>query len=106
MDKTCLEIRDLMALGGDAAPNERIAIESHVSICADCARELAEMRALGGNLALLREGDMPAGTAERTWRAVQPAVPQPKRAVFTAWAIRAAAALILGLSVGFTATTV
>ena len=106
MDKTCVEIRDLMALGGDASANERIAIESHVSVCSECARELAESRQLTGNLALLREGDMPSGAAERIWRGVQSAVPQPRRSVFMTWSIRAAAALLLGVSVGFTFSTV
>src|SRR5688572_8315297 len=106
MDKTCLEVRDLMALGVDASPNERIAIESHVPVCSECARELADLTRLSGNLALLREGDMPAGAAERIWRGVQSAVPQPKRSRFMAWSIRAAAALLLGVSVGFTYSSV
>src|SRR5688572_11573783 len=102
MDKTCVEVRDLMALGADASSNERIAIESHVSVCSECARELAELSRLSGNLAILREGDMPAGAAERIWRGVQSAVPQPKRSVFMTWSIRAAAVLLVGVSVGFT----
>lgn len=105
MDKTCLEIRDLIALGPDTAPNERIAIESHVAICAECARELAEMRTHLGNLGLLREGEMPAGTAERTWRGVQSAVPG-RRPAFLAWSIRVAAILVIGLSVGYTSMSV
>ena len=102
MDKTCLEIRDLLALGADVAPNERIAIESHVSLCAECARALAEMQAMIGTLALLREGPMPAGAAERIWRGVQPAVPGARRPAILAWAARAAAILVIGLAVGYT----
>lgn len=102
MDKTCLEIRDLLALGVDASPNERIAIESHVSICAECARELADTRSLLGNLALLREGEMPAGAAERIWRGVESAVPGRRRPLFLQWSTRVAAMLVIGLSIGFT----
>ncbi len=105
MDKACLEIRDLIALGPDTAPNERIAIESHVAVCAECARELAEMRTHLGNLGLLREGEMPAGSAERIWRGVQSAVPG-RRPAFLAWSVRAAAILVIGLSVGYTSVSV
>jgi anti-sigma factor RsiW len=106
MDKTCAEIRELIALGAETADNERIAIESHVSVCAECARELAESRALIGNLALLREGEMPAGTPEKIWRRVQSAVPGARRPAFLAWTVRAAAVLVIGLSVGYTAKSV
>ena len=106
MDKACLEIRDLIALGGETSANERIAIESHVSVCAECARELAETRTLIGNLALLREGEMPAGTPEKIWQAVESAVPGRRRPAFLAWSIRAAAVLVIGLSVGYTTRSV
>lgn len=106
MDKACLEIRDLMALGSDTSRNERMAIESHVSICAECARELAEARTLTENLALLREGAMPPGTVERIWRGVESAVPGRKRVAILAWSVRAAAILVIGLSVGFTAVSI
>ncbi|HEU4339247.1 MAG TPA: hypothetical protein VFS19_04195 [Planctomycetota bacterium] len=118
MDKACLEIRDLMALGADAEPNERIAIESHVSICAECARELGDTRSLLGNLALLREGDMPAGAAERIWRSLQSGIPTLKaseaspsgpgrrRPLFLAWSTRVAAMLVIGLSIGFTVRSI
>ena len=106
MDETCLEIRDLMALGADAEANERIAIESHVSICAECARELGDTRSLHGNLALLREGEMPAGVAERIWRGVESAVPGRRRPVFLQWSARVAAMLVIGLSIGFTVRSI
>ena len=101
MDKTCSEIRDLMTLGPDAADNERIAIESHVSLCAECARELDESRAHLGHLALLREGDMPPGTAERIWERVRPDG-AARRTRFVTWAVRVAAMLVIGVSVGYT----
>src|SRR5688572_15911856 len=106
MDKTCLEIRDLMALGGEVSPNERIAIESHVSVCAECARELTEMRAMLGNLALLREGEMPADAAGNVWRAVQSAIPGSRRPAILRWTTRAAAMLVIGLSIGYTTKSV
>lgn len=106
MDKVCAEIRDLFALGSDTSPNERIAVESHVSICADCARELAESRSLIGHLELLREGEMPPGAAERIWRGVESAVPGRRRPAFLAWSMKAAAVLAIGLSVGFTAVSI
>lgn len=106
MDKACLEIRDLVALGEDIAPNERIAVESHVSVCAECARELAETRTLIGNLGLLREGEMPAGTSERIWQGVRFAVPGSRRPAFMVWSLRAAAVLVFGLSIGYTSTSI
>jgi anti-sigma factor RsiW len=106
MDKACLEIRDLLDLGVDLAPNERIAIESHVSICEDCARELEESRTLAGNLAILREGEMPAGAAERIWRGVQSAVPGNRRSAILQWSVRAAAILVIGLSIGYSSRSV
>ena len=105
----CDGIRDLIALGagGEITDHERIAVEAHTAVCAECARELADYRGLVGNLALLREGDAPAGTAERIWEGVRPSVPKSKpRAFPLAWAARAAAVLVAGLSIGFTAMTV
>lgn len=106
MDKTCSEIRELIALGGETADNERIAVESHVSICADCARELAETRTLIGNLGILREGEMPAGASERIWQGVRYAVPGSRRPLILAWSLRAAAVLVFGVSIGFTSTSI
>ena len=106
MDKTCLEIRDLFALGAEVSPNERIAIESHVAVCAECARELAETRSTLGHLALLREGDMPADAAANIWRGIQSAIPGSRRPAILRWAVRAAAVLVIGLSVGYTTKSV
>jgi len=105
----CDAIKDLIALGagGEITDHERIAVEGHIAVCAECARELADYRGLVGNLALLREGDAPAGTAERIWEGVRPSVPSPRpRAFPLAWAARAAAVLVIGLSLGFTAMSV
>ena len=104
----CDAVRDLIVsgAGGEATDHERIAIESHVAVCTECSRELAEVRGLLANLALLREGDAPAGTAERIWRGVRGAVPGPRRSVFLAWTLRAAALLVLGVSVGYSTTSI
>jgi hypothetical protein len=106
MDKACLEIRDLIALGEEVSGNERIAVESHVSICVDCAREMAETRSLLGSLSVLREGEMPPGAAERIWRGVQSAVPGRRRALALQWSVRAAAVLVMGLAIGYTTKSV
>jgi len=106
MDKTCLEVRDLMALGGEVSPNERIAIESHVAVCTECARELAETRTMLGNLALLREGDMPADAPAHIWRGIQSAIPGSRRPAILTWTARVAATLVIGLSVGYTTKSV
>ena len=100
----CDAIRDLIA--GEATDHERIAIESHLAVCAECARELAEVRSLIANLAVLREGDAPSGTAERIWQGVQAAVPTPRRSRVLAWSLRAAALLVLGVSVGYSTTSI
>jgi anti-sigma factor RsiW len=105
----CDAVRDLIALGagGEITDHERIAVEGHVAVCAECARDLADYRGLVGNLALLREGDAPVGTAERIWEGVRFAVPsRGPRALPLAWAARAAAILVVGLSLGFTAMSV
>ena len=104
----CEQIRDLIALGagGEASDHERIAIESHVAVCVECARELAEARALVANLAILREGDAPAGTAERIWARVESAIPGRRRSPVLAWSLRVAAVLILGVSVGYSTTSI
>jgi len=104
----CEAIRDLIAggAGGEATDHERIAIESHVAVCVECARDLAEVRGLLGNLALLREGDAPAGIAERIWQGVHAAVPTPRRSTILAWTLRAAALLVLGVSVGYSTTSI
>lgn len=106
MDKTCLEIRDLMALGSDVSDHERIAIESHVSVCAECARELADAQAMRANLALLREGEMPADAAERIWNGVKSAVPGERRLRIVTWSVRAAAVLVIGLTLGYTTKSI
>ncbi|HEY3226154.1 MAG TPA: zf-HC2 domain-containing protein, partial [Planctomycetota bacterium] len=104
----CEEIRDLIAsgAGGEATDHERIAIESHVAVCAECARELAEVRNLMGHLALLREGDAPPGTPERIWQGIRAAVPTRRRSRLLAWTLRAAALLVIGASVGYSTTSI
>lgn len=103
---TCESMRDLipLAAGGEAPDNERIAVEAHVAVCSACAREMADYRGLISLVGSLREGDVPAGTFERIQRAV---LPRPARTAVAAggWWMRAAAALLIGLTVGFSAKT-
>src|ERR1043165_3618981 len=99
----CEEIRDLLALyaGGESYENERSAVESHVAVCAACARELDQYREARANLALLREGQAPAGTFKSLWNGVRADLFPPKVSPRLMWfdaALRYAAAPMGGLS--------
>ena len=101
----CEEIRDLLPLvaGGEARDHERVAVEEHASHCAPCARELDLFREARANLALLREGDAPAGTWKSIWAGVRSDL-YPSRASHNLFlfdqALRHAAVLMVGLAVG------
>ncbi len=99
----CDEIRDMMAMvaGGDAPENERIAVEAHVGMCAECRCEFEKYRESRAALAGLREGDAPAGTFERIWNRVRDEVLPRRRALSLDWAIRIAAVLVIGLAIGY-----
>jgi anti-sigma factor RsiW len=101
----CEEIRDLLALyaGGESYENERSAVESHVAVCAACARELDQYREARANLAMLREGQPPAGTYKSLWNGVRAELYPPKASPRLMWfdaALRYAAITMVGLSIG------
>jgi anti-sigma factor RsiW len=101
----CEEVRDLLALyaGGESYENERAAVEAHVAVCAACARELDQYRESRANLAVLREGQAPAGTFRNLWGGVRadlfPQKPAPRLAWFDA-ALRYAAVAMMGIAIG------
>lgn len=104
---TCERIRELLTLaaGGDVEENERIAVESHLSLCADCRRELEEYRGLRGLLSELREGVAPPGTFEKLWTGVRRETARRIAAsAVREWLLRAAAVLVVGLAVGYVAS--
>jgi hypothetical protein len=101
----CEDIRDLLPLvaGGEARDEERLAVKDHVSHCAPCSRELDLFREARTNLALLREGDVPAGTWKSIWGNVRADL-FPLRASRSLFyfdlGLRYAAVLMVGLAVG------
>ncbi len=101
----CDEVKDLLPLvaGGEARDEERVAVGEHVSHCAPCSRELDLFREARANLALLREGDAPAGTWKSIWSNVRADL-FPQRAARSLFmfdlALRYAAVLMVGLAVG------
>ena len=101
----CEDVRDLLPLvaGGEAREDERRTVEAHVSHCAACSRELDLFREARANLALLREGEAPAGTWKSIWTGVRydlfPGKAVSTLAVFDV-VLRYAAVLMVGLAVG------
>lgn len=94
---------------GEMTGNDRQEFETHLQTCASCRRELQEMRADLGLLALSAAGAKPpARVKERLMRAVaaEPrgvsvVAPQaPPRRAFWNWAPALAAALLLLLTIG------
>ncbi|MBI4566743.1 MAG: zf-HC2 domain-containing protein [Planctomycetes bacterium] len=105
----CEDMKDLLALeaGGDAQPDERIAVESHIAVCPECARELTDYRQLRAALAELREGAVPSRTFERIRGQVGSAMKFTIVQRSTAsWFVRAAAVLVVGVSVGFSSASI
>ncbi|MBI2932382.1 MAG: zf-HC2 domain-containing protein [Planctomycetes bacterium] len=103
----CEEARDMLALyvGGEAADNDRIAVEAHLTTCADCRKELDKYRETRGLLAELREGAAPEGTFERVWQRVRDEVmPHRGRVPVADWVVRVAAVLMFGAGIGFIAS--
>ena len=104
----CEEIRDLLALyaGGEANEDDCPRVESHVALCASCARDLDQYREARSNLASLRAADLPSGMGKAIWTGVRaelfPQVPT-RRLPWTETLLRFAAALLLGASIGVTA---
>jgi anti-sigma factor RsiW len=100
----CEEIRDMLAMfaAGEANDSERIAVESHLPMCAECRCEAEKYRDARASLGALRDGDAPSGTFERMWRGVRDAVLPPRVSRFSFdWVIRAAAVLVIGVAIGY-----
>jgi len=101
----CEEIRDLLALyaGGESYENERSVVEAHGGVGAAGARELDQYREARANLAMLREGQPPAGTFKSLWNGVRADLFPPKVSPRLMWfdaALRYAAITMVGLSIG------
>jgi anti-sigma factor RsiW len=99
---SCDDIRDLLPLyaGGELEEGERILAEAHLDHCASCARELDLYREDGARFADLRGDEPPPGT----WKVLHEGIRAelfPRKAPRPRLALRFAAALLLGLAVGF-----
>jgi len=103
----CEDIRDLLALfaGGECHDNERIAVESHVSLCSGCARELDHYREARAALADLADQETPESTWKELWSVVRGEVfpRRARRLLSFDQALRCAAALMVGLAIGVVA---
>ncbi len=104
MDKNCEKIRELLPLfpGGELEENEQIAVDGHLPVCMDCAREAQEYAEARRNLAALREEriaevDLWSGISSKLF----PVKNRPSR---REWAVRYAAVIVMGLGIGFLAT--
>jgi anti-sigma factor RsiW len=102
---SCHEVRDLLALyvGGETYPHEREEVEIHLRACAACARELDAYRESRAKLGSLRDGEPPSGTWKALWAGVQGELFARKPSRVRAEAVRAlryAAVLLLGMSLG------
>lgn len=69
----CGEVRALISAyhDGEATPEERKRVESHLATCEDCRTTLAEYRAIGGDLRLMPLPVPPAGLRRDVWRAIE-----------------------------------
>ena len=103
---TCPEARELLSALLDEAlsPSERQAVEAHLTACADCQRELAELRETVALLNRLPPAHAPAGFVDRvvekayrpSWpRRVADAVFRPLRVKLP---LEAAAVVLVGIS--------
>lgn len=103
----CEDIRDLLALfaGGECHDNERIAVESHVSLCSGCARELDQYREARAALAELADQETPESTWKELWSDVRGELfpHRARRLLSFDQALRCAAALMVGLAIGVVA---
>jgi anti-sigma factor RsiW len=64
--RACGRIREVSAYhDGELSHDDARALEEHLAGCPDCARELAELRALSGLLCLARTADVPPGVLVR-----------------------------------------
>jgi len=104
MDKNCEKTKELLPLfsGGDVEENERIAVEGHLSVCAECARESESYIEARKELSFLREGPMPEVDL---WSGVSAKLfPKKKGPSRLEWVVRYAAVVVMGLGIGFLVT--
>src|SRR5262249_55292527 len=66
-------IRPLLSayVDGEVTPAERAQVESHLASCAECARVLAEYRALGSNIRELSRPLPPPALHPAVWAAIE-----------------------------------
>lgn len=105
MDRNCEKTKELLPLfsGGDVEENERIAVEGHLSVCAECVRESEVYFKARKELSFLREGPMPEVDL---WSGVSAKLfPRKKGPSRLEWIVRYAAVVVMGLGVGFLVTT-
>ena len=98
----CTEAREEFSalLDGELTPETRSAVESHLSQCADCLRELDGIKRIDGMYRQLPPHPAPADFEERVHEAIRPAAIRFDRAARRATAVRiwpllAAAAVLL-----------
>jgi anti-sigma factor RsiW len=100
----CDEFMEILALGGDATPEEKAAAEAHAAECAECAALADAFAQAEGELAIVSEA--PNGFADRVMDRL-PLPKQERRESWTPmWVLSGAAytlAAILGGSVGWLA---
>jgi hypothetical protein len=105
MDRNCEKMKELLPLfsGGDVEENERIAVEGHLAVCAECARESEAYIKARKELSFLREGPMPEVDL---WSGVSAKLfPQKKGPSRLEWIVRYAAVVVMGLGIGFLVMT-
>ncbi len=108
----CEEIRDLLALhvGGETHENERIAIEAHLPGCMACRCAFDEYRELRAQMSEMKDGTAPNGAIESIWPRVRaeilPGEKKTGRIVAMEWLVRAAAVVVIGIALGYSAMQV
>ena len=88
-------------LDGELEREGQMELLDHLVFCESCRRFHAEARALDGLVAAVRTGaDAPAPSVE-IWERIQVAAERPtRRRAIPAWALRAAAVLVLAVGLG------
>ncbi len=107
---TCSAARGLLPLfaGGDLTEGRLEEVRGHLASCADCTRELERFGEARALLEELRDdAALPKREVRRMWTTVRGEIPLlrvPRRLRFLA-TLRYAAIALVGLSIGFSATT-
>jgi len=88
-------------LDGELERAGQMEVLDHLVVCESCRRFHAEARALDGLVSVVRTpADAPAPSAE-IWRRIQMAADRPAaRRAIPAWALRAAAVIVLAIGLG------